>query len=240
MELLIKSDIFGGEEFFKFLEQKYNVEINTWDIFMQYYIKMSTEQQETELTEEQEKELKKRLQEEIVGSSMIVELPKNKYLGIDGIENWTNNEFYRIVDFENYLNEEIIFSNYYKGTDCKIKMYDTLGIINEEIDVSYLFNIYSCEAGFPAALPIDDGEEKETKLIEPTYIYLENGEKVNYTEYFIEYEVDGEKMKAYNYKENPLNLEFNTMYVIEAEINGHKTKGYIVIPEEYKDFPNIN
>ena len=235
MELIIK---FFGEEMLEKMEQYYNVEISTWDTFVEYLAKAEyNNQQETEITQEQKEEFEKMLQVEIIGGSIRIELPKNKYLGLGGIEDWTNNEFFYVVDYNNFDGQDIIYSYYYKDTDCKIKMYDTLGIINEEIDVSYLFNIYSCVAGFPAALPIE-GEEKDAELIEPTYIYLENGKKVNYTEYFIEYEVEGEKMKAYNYKENPLNLEFNTMYVIEAEINGHKTKGYIVIPEEYKDFPN--
>ena len=240
MELLIKAPMFGaegGEEFLKLLGQKYNVEIDTWDTFMQYYIKMYNEQQGTELTQEQEEVFEKMLKEGIVAGSITIELPKNKYLELGGIEDWTNNEFYYVVDYDNFDGQDIIFSSYYEGTDCKIKMYDELGIINEEIDVSYLFDIYLCEGGIPEALPLE-GERKDIELIEPTYIYLENGEKVNYTEHFIEYEVEGEKIKAYNYKENPLNLQFNTMYVIEAEINGHKTKGYIVIPEEYKDFPN--
>lgn len=137
------------------------------------------------------------------------------------------------VDIVNQYRDEVGEREYWVGTNYELKMYDKFGIVNEVITIRYIVDAYvSGFRGIPDINMLEWDGEFQSGVIEPTYLYLDNGEKICYTDYFIDYG-DGEKI--YDLK-NPLNLECNKPYVVEVEINGKITKGLISIPEEYKDY----
>ena len=209
-----------GKEILVELEEKYQTKITTWDSFCEYYAKYSGAS----------KEFIESAAVKLLLSTIKIQLPKNKELTLQ--ENMINNlgnnkELYDIM--EPYSIEDFAKEDYYKGTDYIVKMYDKYGLIDEKLYVGYLFDIYECEeTGVPVILKID--EPNNTQIVKPTYIYLDNGEKVNYTDYMTYYEIIGESY--YNIKENPLNVEYNKLYIVETNIDGHTIKGYITFSEK--------